>query len=59
MWRDIISNVEEYRVVMITTDNKKRVPKHLESKNNLRTFQAENREIFKNSQLQIKFNWFL
>ena len=37
------------------TGSKNRVQKHYESKNNLRTFQAENIEMFKNSQLQINF----
>ena len=31
------------------------LPIHYESKDNLRTFQAENRGIFENSQLQINF----
>ncbi len=33
----------------------KKASKSLSSRNNLKTFQAENRGIFENSQLQIKF----
>ncbi len=36
------------------TDGKNRLPNHYKSKNNLRTFQAENRIEFKNSELQTK-----
>ncbi len=34
---------------------KSRLQKHYESKNNLRTFQADNREILRKSQLQTNF----
>ncbi len=34
----------------------KRFPNYCKGKKNLRTFQAENRGIFENSQLQINFN---
>ena len=46
---------ESKNLQQIPTDSKNRLPKHYESNNNLRTFQAENIKILKNRQLQTNF----